>query len=360
MKNGIYFLFSFSFFVINSFEAPTSLGSSWVQPLGHDSGVVFFQGADNSLAQAAMYMVGSSFVTPNTQEIVSCNKGITIFKNVCVDPELPEVELALRESSWMYDCLHPVQTLEESNSRKQYARSGFEIKSQINSSQTLTMSAFSIDHKKVTLGQMPDVLVQQQRAANFVVRYGNMPQIWHGLSRGAAVTAIAAALANKQSPDSLKTVKAIFLEGCYASVESDMHTLTNSQIAISCANAYFSWWYAYQKNGINFWDVIKHFPKHITTLLITSKTDAQVPKAETDKIVSTLVNDGHEKIYYLILEDSSHGNYVASNPQDAQMYQALAHALYKELYLPYLPAYALAGMPLLEIAKKNALALKKH
>jgi hypothetical protein len=351
---------TFIFVSLGAMEAPTPLGSPWVQPLGQDSGVVFFQGADNSLAQAAMYMVGSEFTTPNTQEIVRCTKGITIFKNVCVDPELPEVEVAFRESNWIYDCLHPVRVLEESNSRKQYASSGFEFKSHINSSQLFTVSAFSIDRKKVTLGQMPDVLVQQQRAANFVVRYGNMPQIWHGLSRGAAVTAIAAALANKQNPDSLKTVKAIFLEGCYASVESDMHTLTNSQIAISCANAYFSWWYAYQKNGINFWDVIKHFPKHITTLLITSKTDAQVPKAETDKIVSTLVNDGHEKIYYLILENSSHGNYVASNPQDAQMYQALSHALFKELYLPYLPAYAVAGAPLLAMAKKNAQAFKKN
>jgi len=75
--------------------------------------------------------------------------------------------------------------------------------------------------------------------------------------------------------------------------------------------------------------------------------------------VSKLVNDGHEKIYYLILQNSSHGNYVASNPQDARMYQALSHALFKELYLPYLPAYALAGVPLLAMAKKNALAFKK-
>lgn len=357
MKNlSFVLLFFFSF--LNAFEGPQP-GNNWVHPLGQDSGVVFFQGADNSLAQAAMYMVGSSFVTPDTQEIVSCSKGITIFKNVCVDPELPEVVLASRESSWMDDCLHPVRALEESNSRKQYANSGFEIKSQINSSQIYTVSAFSIDRKKVTLGQMPDVLVQQQRVAKFLFRFGNMPQIWHGLSRGAAVTAIAAALANKNNPDSLKTVKAIFLEGCYGSVLSDMHAITTSQLAVNCANNYFSWWYGYQKDGINLFDVIKDFPKHIPTVLITSKTDAQVPKEEVDRIVSKLVNDGHEKIYYLILQNSSHGNYVASNPQDAQMYQALSHALFKELYLPYLPAYALAGVPLLAMAKKNALAFKK-
>ncbi|GMU19835.1 MAG: hypothetical protein AMXMBFR12_10260 [Candidatus Babeliales bacterium] len=291
---------------------------------------------------------------------MSCTKGITIFKNVCVDPELPEVELASREPmSWLDTCLHPVKVLEESNSRKQYARSGIQIKPQINSSDTQTLAAFSIDRKKVTLGQMPDVEIQQQRAKNFLFRFGNMPQIWHGLSRGAAVTAIAAALANRDNPESLKTVKAIFLEGCYGSVESDMHMLTHSQFAINCADTYFSWWYAYKKNGINFWDVVKQFPKHITTVFITSKTDAQVPKAETDQLVSALVNDGHEKIYYLILENSSHGNYVASNPEDAAKYQAFSHALYKELYVPYLPAYAMVGIPLVAEAKKNAQAFKK-
>ena len=341
-------------------DAPTPLGSQWVKPLGQDSGVVFVQGADNSLAQAAMYMVESSFVTPNTQEIVSCSKGINIFRKVCVDPELPEVELASKEPmSWFDVCLDPVKALKENSSRKQYASSGFKIKSQINSSTTQTISAFSIDRKKVTLGQLPDVEVQQERAKNFRLRFGNMPQIWHGLSRGGAVTAIAAALANKDNPDSLKTVKVIFLEGCYGSVESDMHTITNSQIAINCADTFFSTYYAYKKDGINFFDVIKDFPKHIPTVFITSKTDKQVPQAEVDKLVSTLVNDGHEKIYYLILDNSSHGNYVASDPQDAQKYQALSHALFKELYMPYLPAYAVAGIPLLAIAKQSAMAFKK-
>ena len=356
----IFGISTFIFISVNAMEAPVQLGQPWVQPLGQDSGVVFVQGAGNPLVQAAMYMIGSKFVTPNTQEDVSCTKGITIFKNVCVDPELPEVVLASKEPMSMLEaCLHPVKAYEESESRSQYASSGFEIKSQINSSTTQTVSAFSIDRKKVTLGQMPDVLVQQQRAANFLFRYGNMPQIWHGLSRGAGVTAIAAALANKQSPESLKTVKAIFLEGCYGSVESDMHTITSSQFAINCADTFFSMYYAYKKDGINFFDVIKYFPKHIPTLFITSKTDKQVPQAEVDKLVSTLVNDGHEKIYYLILDNSSHGNYVASDPQDALKYQALSHALFKELYLPYLPAYAVAGVPLLAIAKQNAQAFKK-
>lgn len=355
----IAFVLVFFFTLSSAFEAPRPISEHWTCPLGQDSGVVFFQGADNSSAQAAMYMVGSSFVTPDTQEIVSCSKGITIFKNVCVDPELPEVVLASRESGWVDDCLHPVRALEESNSRKQYASAGFEIKSQINSSQNYTVSAFSIDRKKVTLGQMPDVLVQQQRVAKFLFRFGNMPQIWHGLSRGAAVTAIAAALAHKNNPDSLKTVQAIFLEGCYGSVLTDMHAITTSQLAINCANTYFSWWYGYKKDGINLFDVIKDFPKHIPTVLITSKTDTQVPKQEVDRIVSKLVNDGHEKIYYLILENSSHGNYVASSEYDAQCYQAFCHALYKQLYLPYIPIYAPFGSKLVEQAQKNAMAFKK-
>lgn len=349
-----------SFFVSGfAFEAVKPVNEHWVCPLGQDSGVVFVQGADNSIAQAAMYMVGSSFVTPDTQEIVSCSKGITVFKNVCVDPELPEVELASRDSSWVSDCMHPVRVLEESSSRKQYASSGFEIKSQINSSATQTISAFSIDRKKVTLGQMPDVEIQQQRAKNFIQRFGNTPQIWHGLSRGAAVTFIAAAWAHRHNPGALKTVRLILLEGCYASVESDLHTLTSSQLAISCAQTYFSWWYAYKKNGISPLAVLKDFPRTIPTVFITSKADKQVPKEETDKLVSELVNAGHDNIYYVILEYSAHGNYVASNQYDAQCYQGICHALYKELYLPYIPAFAAVGAPLLPQARQNAMAFKK-
>lgn len=335
--------------------------TNWVRPLGQDSGVVFVQGADNSLAQAAMYMVGSSFVTPYTQEIVSCTKGITIFKNVCVDPELPEVELASREPMSAFEaCMHPIKALEQGNSRKQYASSGFEIKAHINSSATHTFSAFSIDRKKVTLGQMPDVEIQQHRARNFIQRFGNTPQIWHGLSRGAAVTFIAAALAHRHNPAALKTLKLIVLEGCYGSVESDLHTLTDSQLAISCAQTYFSWWYDYKKNGISPFHVLKDFPRTIPTVFVTSKADKQVPKEETDKLVSELVNAGHDNIYYLVLENSSHGNYVASNSHDAQCYQGFIHALYKQLYLPYIPVFAAAGAPLLAKAQKNAMDLKKR
>lgn len=350
------FLLSFSFFAIKSFEAPAR--SNWVQPLGQDSGVVFFQGADNSQAEAANYMVGSSFISPTTREEVSSKKGITIFKNVCVDPELPEVVLASKEPmSWAQACMQPLMAVEESASRKQYESSGIQVKAHINSSANQTLSAFSIAHKKVTLGQEPDVAVFEERAKNFLLRYGNTPQIWHGTSRGAAVAFIAAALAHKKNPETLKTVKLILLEGCYGSVESDMHCITNSQVAISCANTYFSWWYSYRKNGINPFKVLKDFPHTIPTVFITSKADTRVPKEETDKLVSELVKAGHDNIYYLILENSSHGNYV-TDPKDAHMYQAFCHALYKELYLPYLAEYALAGAPLVELARKNAMALK--
>lgn len=360
MKNLICLL-SFSFCVLIAFEAPIPIGQQWVMPLGQDSGVIFIQGADNTLAEAATYMVGSSFISPDTQEQISCDKGITIFKQVCVDPEFPEVVLASREPhDWLQTLMHPIEAYAENNNRKQYANSGIKITPQQNSSPTKTFSSYYIDSKKVTLGQMPDVQVQQQRVANFKIRFGNTPQIWHGQSRGAAVTFIAAALANRENLESLKTVKAIFLEGCYGSVASDLHTLTNSQFVINCAETYFSWWYSYKKNGINPLDVLKDFPKNIPTVFITSEADKQVPKAETDKLVSELVNAGHENIYYLVLRKSSHGNYVASDPEDARDYQAFSQAWYKELYLPYLPEYALAGAPLVAIAKKNAMAFKKR
>ncbi|CAN5153301.1 hypothetical protein BH09DEP1_BH09DEP1_4770 [soil metagenome] len=365
MKNLLYW-FVFSSLIVKPFEAPAPAGFQWVMPLGQDSGVVFVEGAGNTIAEAATYMVGSSavdpsFVSPNTQEQVFCDKGITIFKNVCVDPEFPEVVLAPKQPlDWWQACLHPFEILEQDNSRKQYASSGIQIKSTINSSQTQTLSAFSIDRKQVTLGQMPDVEIQQRRAKNFMLRYGNMPQIWHGTSRGAAVTCIAAAIANKSNPDSLKTVRALFLEGCYGSVASDLHKLFKSNFEIWMINTFFSSWYSYKKKGIDPLDVLNDFPRNISTVFITSKTDDQVPQVETDRLVSKLVNAGHENIYYLILENSSHGNYVASNPQDARTYQAFSHALYKELHLPYLPPYAVAGAPLLAIAKKNAQALKKQ
>lgn len=354
MKN-ILFLLGFFFIAIYSFEAPAP---HWVQPLGQDSGVVFFQGAGNSQVEAATYMVGSCFVSPTTQEIISSDKGIASFKNVCVDPELPEVIPADRDSDWMQKCCHPLTYYAQECIRKSYAQEGIHVNAQITSSQNYTLAAHTIDRAKVTLGQLPDVALHQQRVESFLRRFGNMPQIWHGTSRGAAVTFIAAALAHKKNSSLLKTVKLLLMEGCYGSVEGALHCITNSQLAISCTNAYLSCWYAYKKEGINPFDVLKDFPRTIPAVFITSKADRQVPKEETDKLVSELVNAGHDNIYYLILENSSHGNYV-TDPHDARMYQSFVHALYKQLYLPYLVPYADAGQPLLAIAQKNAQALKR-
>lgn len=346
----------FLILTMQGFEAPVA--QEWVCPLGQESGVVFFQGASLSQVEAATYMKDSHFISPTTQERIASDTGISVFKNVCVDPELPEVILAARDEPWWQSCAHPIKSFEQNLVRKSYASSGIHITAQINSSKIQTLAAHTIDRTLVTLGQMPDVETHQERVKNFSLRFGNTPQIWHGTSRGAAVTLIAAALAHKNSPDSLKTVRLLLLEGCYGSVPNTLQMLFNSQIAIAGIEAYFSTYYAYKKDGITPFDVLKHFPKHISTAFITSKTDKQVPQAETEKLVKELVNNGHENIYLLILEDSSHGNYVASNYADAQKYQSFVHALYQELYLPYYPAYALAGMPVLAMAKKNAQALK--
>lgn len=346
----------FSFVSLHSFEAPQP---GWVQPLGQDSGAVFFQGAGLSQVEAATYMVGSSFISPTTQEEISSRKGITLFKNVCVDPELPEVIPASREQKGMVEAfLSPLLIAREYDSVRQNEGAGIVVTPRINSSQTQTLRAHSIDRTKVTLGQMPDIEIHQERINSFRRRFGNMPQIWHGTSRGAAVTFISAALAAKSNPALLQTVKLILLEGCYCSVESDVYSATNSPVMASCANTFFSCWYAYQRNGISPLRVLKDFPRTIPTVFITSNADKRVPKEETDKLVSELVNAGYDNIYYLILENSSHGNYT-SDPQDALKYQAFVHALYKQLYLPYLTEHARAGQALVETAKLNAYAFKK-
>lgn len=352
MKN-IFLIFIFLFFAeLNCQE--------WISPKGINACVIYYQGSGDSQAEASGYMINRGFKSPTTGEKIICNKGIDIIQDIWVAPELSEVVLAARKECLIKKMLHPWQTFQEHMIRKSYVQAGIRVLSEADESPKKTLAAHSINWPIVTFGQHPDLIEHRKRVESFCQEPSRLmdDQIWMGPSRGAAVTFLAAALANKENPRLLDPVKLIILEGCYGSVDSTLHTLYNSRIYRKAIELLFTTFTAYKKDGINPFDMVRYFPKHIPVAFITSKIDKQVPELETEKLVRALMQEGHENVYLQILGHSEHGSYISGNKKDAKHYEDFMHALFQQLNLPYIPKYANEGRGLVAAAKMNAQALK--
>ena len=179
----------------------------WVSPKGINACVIYYQSSGNSQAEGSQYMVNRGFISPTTGEYIVCNKGIDIFQNIWVDPELEEVILASRDECTIKKMLHPLQTFQEHVIRKAYLQEGIQVQQEPNDSPIKTLSAHSIDWGIVTLGQYPDVVEHDKRVSSFCKEPRlKDKQIWAGPSLGAAATFLAAGIANKENPQLLERV----------------------------------------------------------------------------------------------------------------------------------------------------------
>lgn len=334
------------------------VNGQWICPKG-DAWTIYFQGAGESQVEGSGYMKGSHFISPTTGEYIFAQKGINVIKNIWVDPELNEVIPAQREECWLTKTVQPFRTFYQNMIRKSYEAAAITVLETVSSNEKITLQMHSIDWPKVTLGQLPDV-EEQHRRVEFFLKTKNKAddQIWKGRSRGAAVTYLAAALANKENPKLLERLKLCVMEGCYGSVDNTLHILTKSQWKICLFDTCFTTFTAYKKDGLCPFKMVNDFPKNITAAFISSKADKQVPLEETQRLVCALVRAGHQDVLLLILDKSPHCQYNTFDKKDAKKYARFLHAVFKKLDLPYIKSYADKGENLVIEAYKNAQSLK--
>lgn len=328
--------------------------SEWVIPSGRDAVVIYYQGAGNSQVEASQY-IQHGFISPTTGEYIKAQQGINVIKELWVDPEIPEVVLAsITPPTLSEKLLHPLKIYQENTIRKIYAKSKITVERREISSSSSTLAAHSIDWSKVSLGQYSDIQCHRNRVNKCMNKYHSThDQIWMGTSRGAPVGFISAALAHKENPHSLDSLKLVIAESCYGSVDNTVDLLFTSELKRKAIELCFTAFTDYKKKGINAFDVVNDFPSHIPLALITSKDDKNVPLEEVQRLAKRIVETGKKNIYLLILEHAQHGNYT-SDPDDAPRYQAFLHALFEKYNLPYIKAYAQEGKDLLKIAEETA------
>lgn len=244
MKNIFFILISLCFVGLNCQE--------WISPKGVNASVIYYQGSGNSQVEGSGYMVNRGFKSPTTGEYILCEKGIDIIQKIWVDPELPEVVLAARKECIVKKMLHPWQAFQEHVIRKSYVQADIQVLPESDESPKKTLAAHSINWPIVTFGQHPDLIEHRKRVESFCQEPAWLmdDQIWMGPSRGAAVTFLAAALANKENPRLLDPVKLIILEGCYGSVDNTLHTLYNSRIYRKAIELLFTTFTAYKMTAL--------------------------------------------------------------------------------------------------------------
>lgn len=317
----------------------------WYHPGSKDVQTVYYQGVNASQAQVAKY-TGKRGFRATTGEHVICKKGFDVIEHAFIGKELDEVQLKRvrnKKHAQVKDFFrHPIRVIEECfNSlaeNKAYDITVDEAPEDLE----FTVTAHTICIGRMSMGQARDIAEHKARYDLCVAQYPDSDIILFGVSRGAATTFNACACNHYD----MNKVKLIVLEGCFDSVANAAH---NSQL--------FLGWHKLAKKfvdklgsltqfkdeGIAPIKLIADFPEQVPVLFVTSKKDIIVPVTSVLNVAHGLKERGKNPVYLLVLERSSHPKYMMDNAKDTAMYRDCLHALYKQLDLPYIPAYARSG-----------------
>lgn len=174
--------------------------------------------------------------------------------------------------------------------------------------------------------------------------------VLYGVSRGTAATFCAF------TQHKYEEVKLVVLEGAIDSIENVVPAMIKGKLgdnrvthtASNFALRGISLFTAYKRDGISPLECVDDYPEGVPTVFVTSKTDDIVPAENTRRIANALAERGKNDVYLLELEDANHRNYMFSNKQDRDNYEAFIHAVYRRYQLQHEKVYADKGEHLLE------------
>jgi hypothetical protein len=321
----------------------------WTMPNGKTIPTIFYQGMNSSQTQCAKY-TGKHGFRATTGEHLTSSKAIDTIHSACIGKELGEVLPQKSFSTLWVNRLNPINFLKATYHALLYTLSKrtnrtYGLKSDRENNPESVLG-HSIDPTQMSIGQQNDV---QNHRAKYQVAIKEHAQdcsmIAYGVSRGAATTFRAMAQNNYQN------IKLVILEGCPNSIETVISK--RHPILYNLGGARVFNWLAekcslYRKNGKQPIDFVAQFPKDVPVLFISSLIDAEVPYRCTRNLAQELMNAGHNKVYFLTLNNSSHTRYMMDDLDDMKAYQHCVHALYKSLDLPHVPELASQGQELLK------------
>ena len=166
-----------------------------------------------------------------------------------------------------------------------------------------------------------------------------------GVSRGAAVAINFAA----SNPPSLS---ALLLESPYDCADNAVAALVRRLLKIPfrwVGSAIVSFVFGkYKKDGIHPIDQVAKIRKDMPILIFCLEGDTTVPVSSSVNLYTALKNSGHSNTYLYALPAGATHARVIYDQKCIPLMQQVTHAFYKKHNLPYDPALALAGEPLLQ------------
>lgn len=317
----------------------------WVHPGPKDVQTVYYQGVNASQTQVSKY-TGARGFRATTGEHVVCKHGFDVIENAFIGKELDEVLLqrvrAKKHAQVKEFFHHPIRVIEQCfNAIAENKAYGITI-DETPEDMEYTVSAHSIRIGRMSMGQSCDIAEHRIRYDLCVEQYPDSDIILFGVSRGAATTFNACAC----NQYDMNKVKLVVLEGCFDSVSNAAH---NSKLFLGWRKMekkfvkILSALTQFKDEGISPIKLVANFPEQVPVLFVTSKKDIIVPVASVLNLVQGLKERGKNPVYMLVLERSTHPKYMMDDKKDTANYRDCLHALYKQLNLPYIPAYAEYG-----------------
>lgn len=307
--------------------------NTWTGP---GAKTLFYQGFWSSQTQLAKYTGQGGFIA-TTGEHVTCTGAMDAIYDPFIGCELDEVRLR-DEGRWS----GPIELALQTQTSIANWWNGIRVeKPSTRSTGTLTVSSHSIDFSKVSIAQGLDI-------ANHKKRHDALgsaePTILYGVSRGAATTFSAFAL-HKYS-----NVKLVVLEGCFYDI-CGVFEYRYGRMFEPCQKVIRWMFPSVTIDGPSPAAAIESFPPGVPVLFITSKVDTSVPCYATELLAKELAMRELNPVYLLVLEKSSHPNYMCDDQEDKEAYVTLLHALYKQYGLPYIESMAQEGEELVGLSK---------
>jgi hypothetical protein len=326
---------------------------------GEACDTLFYQGNGCSQTQALKY-VGESKIQATTGELMWCTgrnnlPPLQVIYKLYIGCEIMDVNLHPFNS--YISMLNPISLVASGMSWVSNWSNGYHFlspPSPIEDSVQFHAPILS----QLSIGQETDVISHQNKYICWQASEDKTQGLilW-GVSRGTAATVCA--FSKFKYPE----VRLVILEGAIDSIDEVLSKRVSSYLksdylshsvtgVLNTALSFFNQrnLLKYKPGGLSPLKCVVDFPEGIPIVFITSKVDTVVSVVNTKNVAQAFVDRAKNDVYLLILERSSHPNYMFDDREDRDHYEQFIHAIYRKYHLKHELELASLGEKLLGVS----------
>ncbi|MDX1901509.1 MAG: hypothetical protein SFW66_05835 [Gammaproteobacteria bacterium] len=303
---------------------------------------LFYQGNLSSQTQVLKY-TGDQKIQATTGDLMWCTgrnnlKPLNVIYSPYIGCEVADVNLHPFDS--FGSVFNPVKLVGSVASRISNWNNGFHF-SKPDHAGVGSVAFHSPVLSEVSIGQESDMVSHRKKYELWQENPDrtNGLILW-GVSRGTAATFCA--FSREKYPE----VKLVVLEGAIDSLENVLAKRPAAKTLLKSLSIFVK--NKYQSDGPSPLSMVSDFPEDVPVVFITSKADKEVPCENTENIARALAERGMNDVYLLVLENSSHPNYMFDHEEDRNCYECFIHAIYQKYQLKHDVILAARGEHLID------------